>query len=188
MSTTAPTTTMNGWDLEEVGAAFTTLAEHPEQGELTWRGHVRWDGGFAADVATRSIKQTDTTVNRRFTLRVDHPPELQGHDTGPTSVELVMAGLGACVAGTFATQATTRGITLDAVEVDLEARNDMAAFLGLRDNVRPGLQEVTVAVTVTTSADDDALAELAEAVAARSDIYDTLRNPVDIHLNVRRAG
>ncbi len=86
-STTAGTS-LNGWNLEQVGPAFAELAAHPERGALTWRSRVRWDGGFAADA------------------------------------------------------------TPDTVEVELEDHNDMAAFLGLRDDVRPGLQEVAVRVAV----------------------------------------
>jgi uncharacterized OsmC-like protein len=186
MAITTTPTTLNGWDLQEVGPAFVDLAEHPEKGALTWHTHVDWDGGFAADFRTGTIEHADGTVARSFQVRVDHPPALYGEDTGPASVELVMAGLGACVAGTLATQATARGIRLDAVEVDLEAHNDMGAFLGLRDDVRPGLQRITVGVTVTTDADDAALADLADAVRQRSDIYDTLSNPVDVVLDVRR--
>jgi uncharacterized OsmC-like protein len=184
----ATTTTMlNGWNLEQVGAELATLAQNPAHGALTWRGQVHWDGGFAAGYTATAIEQQDHTVHRDCRIRIDHPPELSGRDTGIAAVELLMASLASCLAGTYAVQATARGIELRSLDIQLQARTDMAAFLGLRDDVRPGIQQITATVTIGTDADDQALAEITQAVTRLSDIYDTIANPVPIDLHVDRT-
>ena len=93
------TTTLNGWDVEAMTQAVTMVKEQPEAGLLTWRGRSIWDGGFGLDVRTREIEQLGEVMDRHFTLRSDHPPELLGQNTGPTAIETVLAALGACMTG-----------------------------------------------------------------------------------------
>lgn len=185
MTTTATRpTTVNGWDLEQFQGAIDMVANQPEAGELTWRSRVSWDAGFGLDVRTQSIEQLGETMPRAFTLRGDHPPELLGENTGPTAIETVVAALGACITGTYAAQATARGVAIRGLEVDLVTKIDLAGFFGLRDDVRPGLQGVTATFHVDADADVEVLTELADAVTQRSPIYDSLTNPVEIELNV----
>lgn len=187
MSTTVRPTTMNGWDLEEMQAAIDLVAQQPEAGLLTWRSHVTWDAGFGLDVRTESIEQLGERMPRAFTVRSDHPPELLGRNTGPTAIEIVVAALGACITGTYAAQATARGVTLRRLEVELTTRIDLSGFFGLRDEVRPGLQGVSATFVVEADADDATLQELADAVREHSPVYDTLVRPVDVRLDVRRG-
>jgi hypothetical protein len=97
-------------DLKGFGMRVEGVGERPETGILTWRSKVSWDGGFWLDVRTLGIEQMGETIRRRFTTRGDHPPELLGRNTGPTAIETLLAALGACMAGTFAAQATARGV------------------------------------------------------------------------------
>jgi len=113
---------LNGWELSSVKETVDAVKEQPEAGKLTWRSHVNWDGGFGLDVHTTEIEQLDQVMKRRFTIRGDHPPELLGQNTGPTAVETLLAALGACMAGTFAAQATMRGIKIDSLEIDLQGK------------------------------------------------------------------
>lgn len=187
MSTTATPTTVNGWDVEQMQAAIDMVAQQPESGALTWRSHVTWDSGFGLDVRTDSIEQLGEQLSRAFTLRSDHPQELLGQNTGPTAIEIVVAALGACITGTYAAQATARGVVIDRLEVDLETMIDLQGFFGLKDDVRPGLQGVTATFRVQGDADEATLQEIAEAVTHLSPVYDTLTHGVDVSLAVRRG-
>lgn len=181
-----PATTLNGWDLDDMTAAIDGVAEQPEAGLLTWRSHATWDAGFGLDIRTDSIEQLGERMPRAFTLRSDHPRELLGQNTGPTAIELVVAALGACITGTYAAQATARGVALQRLEVDLRTQIDLNGFFGLDDGVRPGLLGVSASFRVTAEADDAVLEEIAEAVTRLSPVYDTLSNPVDVSLSVLR--
>lgn len=187
MSTTVAPTILNGWDVDQMQAAIAMVAEQPDAGALTWRSHVTWDAGFGLDVRTDSIEQLGEQMPRAFTVRSDHPPELLGQNTGPTAIEIVVAALGACITGTYAAQATARGVVLQRLEVDLETMIDLQGFFGIDDDVRPGLQGVSATFRVTADADDATLEEIADAVTRLSPVHDTLTNPVAVSLTVQRG-
>ena len=173
------TTMLNGWDVEAVKEAVATVQDQPEAGLLAWRGRAVWDGGFGLDVRTRQIEQLGEGMDRHFTLRGDHPPELLGNNTGPTSIETVLAALGACMTGAFAIQATTRGIRIDELEVDLECTIDLNGFFGIQP-IRPGLRDVTLTYRVRSDADDTTLEEILDAARKLSPVFDTVSQPVEV--------
>ena len=94
-------TMLNGWNMDAMAEAVEGVRQQPEAGRVAWRSRAVWDGGFGLDVRTREIEQLGSVLERHFTLRGDHPPELLGRNTGPTAVELLFAALGACMAGTY---------------------------------------------------------------------------------------
>lgn len=177
---------LNGWDLRGLQEAIDTVERQPEAGLLTWRGHVSWDAGFGVDARTDEIEQLGQAMPRRFTLRGDHPPELLGHNTGPTAVEVLLAALGSCITGTYAAQATARGVEIDELEVAVEARIDLNGMFQLRP-VRPGLDGVRVTIRVKAEADDQVLEEIRELTTKASPVYDSVANPVAIESVVERA-
>jgi uncharacterized OsmC-like protein len=170
---------LNGWDLDAVEQAVEGVRQEPAAGHLTWRNRVTWDGGFGLDVRTRDITQLDQVIPRHFTMRGDHPAELLGDNTGPTAVETLLGALGACVAGTFASQATARGIELHELQVDVEAAIDLAGFFGLRP-VQAGLSQVKVDIRARADAPDGKLQEVLDAVRQHSPVFDTITRPVEI--------
>lgn len=180
------TTQLNGWNLEALNEAVEGVREVPEAGKLTWRGRVRWDGGFGLDVRTDEIEQLGEALPRRFTLRGDHPPALLGNNTGPTAIETFLAALGACMAGTFAAQATTRGVEIDSLEIDVEGVMDLNGFFGLRP-VAPGLSDVKLGFRVRSDADDATLREILAAAREHSPICDSVTRPVGVATSVTKA-
>ncbi|HKI58710.1 MAG TPA: OsmC family protein [Trueperaceae bacterium] len=179
-------TQLNGWDVEAMTAAVEAVERDPASGRLTWRSRVSWDGGFGLDVSVREIEQLGEAMPRRFTLRGDHPPELLGNDTGPTAIETCLAALGSCMAGTFAVQATARGIEIDSLEIDLEGDIDLNGFFGLRQ-VPPGLADVKLAFRVRSDADEAVLQEVLEAARSLSPILDTVTRPVRVDASLERV-
>lgn len=173
------TTMLNGWDVEAVREAVATVQDRPEAGLLRWRGCAVWDGGFGLDVRTRDIEQLGVVMDRHFTLRGDHPPELLGNNTGATAIETVLAALGACMTGTFAVQATARGIQIDELEVDLECTIDLNGFFGIQP-IPPGLRDVTLTYRVRADADEATLEEILAAARSLSPVFDTVSRPVTV--------
>lgn len=178
---------LNGWDMNEMEAAIEAVRENPEAGELTWRERVSWDGGFGLDVRTREIRQLEETMTRRFVLRGDHPPQLLGQNTGPSAVETLLAALGSCMAGTFAAQATARGVELRALEVDVEAKIDLNGFFGLSDTP-PGVSGVTLEFFIDAAADRATLEEILAAARAHSPVHDSMTRPIAVRSVVHRGG
>lgn len=125
-------------------------------------------------------------MNRRFTMRGDHPPELLGQNTCPTAVETFLAALGACMAGTFAAQATARQVNLHALEVDVEGAIDLNGFFGLAP-VRSGLSDVRLSFRVASDADESTLQEIVDAARSHSPVFDTVTTRVGVETSVRKA-
>lgn len=180
------TTTLNGWDVEAMTEAISMVEEQPEAGVLTWRGQVLWDGGFGLDVRTREIEQLGEVMERHFTLRGDHPPELLGGNTGATAIETALAALGACMTGTFAAQATAREVKIDELEVDLECTIDLNGFFGIAP-IRPGLANVSLSYRVTSDADEGTLQEILDAARSLSPVFDTVTKPVDVATTLKKT-
>lgn len=179
-------TELNGWNVEAMTEAVEGVRQNPGAGRLTWRSHVTWDGAFGLNVHTREIEQLGQVMRRRFTLRGDHPPELLGENTGPTAIETFLAALGSCMAGTFAAQATVRGVTVDALDIDLEGIIDLNGFFGLQP-INPGLTDVKLAFRVATDADTPALKEILDATRSLSPIFNSVTKPVGIEAVVEKA-
>jgi uncharacterized OsmC-like protein len=172
-------TELNGWNIEAMSEAIEGVKQQPEVGRLTWRSRVTWDGGFGLDIRTQEIEQLGEVMKRHFTLRGDHPAELLGNNTGPTAVETLLAALGACMAGTFAAQATARAVEIENLEVDVEAVIDLNGFFGLK-SISPGLSRVKLEFRVKSEADAQTLDEILKAAKALSPVHDSLTRPVEV--------
>lgn len=179
------TTVLNGWNVDAMTEAVEAVRQQPEAGKLTWRGAVTWDGAFGMNARTEAIEQMGQVIQRRFTLRGDHPPELLGQNTGPTAVETLLAALGSCITGTYAAQATARGIDLERLEVEIEGQIDLNGFFQLAP-VRPGLSGVKVNIRAQANADEHTLEELKQATLEASPVYDSVAHPVSIETAVVR--
>lgn len=175
---------LNGWDTDAMAQAVEGVREQPEAGRLTWRSRVAWDGGFGLDVRTREIEQLGEVLSRRFTLRGDHPPELLGSNTGPTAIELLLGALGSCMAGTFAAQATARGVEIKSLEVEVQGDIDLNGFFGLKP-VHPGVSDVQLEFRVRSEADTALLEEILAAARAHSPVFDSVTRPITVETTVR---
>lgn len=175
----------NGFDMDQLEGMAEFIRARPEAGTVIIRTRHRWDGGFAVDGSAEELENGDEVTARTFTFRSDWPREAGGRDSGPTPGELVLAALGSCVASTYASQAATRGVEIDELEVTLEARVDFQGRFELAA-VRPGLASIKATVSVRSEVDDTTLEGLGQAVTRTSPVYDTLTNPVPLELSVDR--
>ncbi len=180
------TTALNGWDVEAMTEAVEGVREQPQAGRLTWRSRVSWDGGFGLDVRTLQIEQMGEAMGRSFTLRGDHPPELLGKNTGPTAVETLLAALGACMAGTFAAQATARGVEIAGLEIDVEGDIDLNGFFGIQP-IPAGLSDVHLSFRVDSDADEQILREILDAARSLSPVHDSVTRPIGVEVELAKA-
>lgn len=175
----------NGIDLELLQGAIETIREQPETGTVTIRTLHRWDDGFGVDGYAKEVEEGGDVTARRFTFRTDWPPEVGGGDSGPSPGEALLGALGGCVAMTYVTKAASRGVTIDELQVTIEARVDLQGTFEL-DSVRAGLSDVTVTVGVRSDVDDSVLDELAQTTRRTSAVYDSMATPVPMELVVQR--
>lgn len=185
--TTETRSEINGWNLADIEEAVSMIEAEPEAGKLVWRSRASWDAGFGLDVRTESIEQLGDQMHRAFTMRGDHPPELLGENTGPTAVETLLAALGACVTGTFAAQATVRGIDIRDMELEIVGSIDLNGFFGLRP-IAPGLSDVELKLRVCSDAPTDTLEEVLNATKELSPVFDSVTRPIEVATSVEAIG
>lgn len=99
-------------------------------------------------------------------------------------METLLGALGSCMAGTFAAQATARGVEIERLQVDVEAAIDLNGFFGLKP-VRPGLTDVRLSFDVSSDADDATLEEILDATRSLSPVFDSVTRPVEVEASVR---
>jgi uncharacterized OsmC-like protein len=170
--------------LSEIEATVEAVEATPSLANVTFTAHSDWAGGFCASTKTGEFEQAgvvDQSRTTSFDLDSDEPPALLGQDTAPSAGDYVLKALAACYAVTFSANAAAKGIELDSLHFDLHGDFDLHGFLGLDENVRPGMQELRVDVSIESpNASREQLEELVEIVQTRSPIRDTLANPVPV--------
>jgi len=183
------TSSINGVDVDRLSGTIDHISADPTLARFQFRARNHWiDGGHSRSTIKEfyGAGQEDTTRTEPFVLDSDEPPVLLGNNLAPNTPEYVLHALAACLTGTIVYHAAARGIALDGLEATIEGDVDVQGFLGLDDSVRPGYQNVRVAIKATGDFDNDQLAELASLVRY-SPVRDIVANPVPVAIDVARA-
>lgn len=99
------------------------LAGRAGEAELSWiRVHARWTPPLRSDVDAG-----------RHHVVSDEPPEREGHDEGPTPLQLVLSGLCACTAVTMKRTADRMRMRVDGFDVEAEGVIDVRGRKGTAD-------------------------------------------------------
>lgn len=163
--------------------------------QLLYVGDGRAPRRLAESALQRSAAQART--RRHFLDRIgDHVVPLQPSlplrnqavavtELGYAAIETVLAALGACMTGTFAAQATARGVRIDSLTVDLECTIDLNGFFGIQP-IRPGLSDVTLSYRVASDADEETLQEILDAARSLSPVFDTVTKPVAVAATLQK--
>jgi len=183
------TSTVNGVDLERLTGTIEAVTADPALGRFQFRSHTNWiDGGHSRTTIQGfyGAGREDTTRTQPFVLDTDEPPVLLGENRAPNAGEYALQALGTCLAGTIVYHAAARGIALDGLECTVQGDLGLQGFLGLDSNVRPGYQQIQVAIKVAGDFDDGQLTEL-RSLTRYSPVRDTVTNPVPVAIDVTRA-
>jgi uncharacterized OsmC-like protein len=111
---------------------------------------------------------------------VDEPPELGGQDKGANPVELLLVALGTCQEIMYAAMASMMGIHLDEVKVNLKGSLDLKGLFGMDPAIPPGYQKITYETILRSSAPEEELRKLVEAVESHCPVLDTLVRPIEV--------
>jgi uncharacterized OsmC-like protein len=116
---------------------------------------------------------------------VDEPPALLGDDTAPNPSEASLAALGSCLAVGIHANAVSRGITIQKLELQLEADINITAVWGTGDtSPKPvGFDAVRVKVTMDSDASDAARDELIAHAKKWSPVANTFTKPVALDVD-----
>jgi uncharacterized OsmC-like protein len=119
---------------------------------------------------------------------VDEPLHLFGQDTAPAPGEIVLSGLGGCLAVGITAVATWKQVRLSRLEIFLEGDigNPAAWGAGGAEKLPPqmGFQEIRVKVVVEGDASRAELDEIVKQANHFSPVANTLRNPVPFSISL----
>lgn len=132
-----------------------------------------------AETPTKTIVET-----RNFEFVVDEPQDFGGENDAPTPVEYLIGSWAGCLNVVCHLVADEKDIEFDELSIEIEGDLDPAALTGEDTDVRPGYQEIEVAITAATDADDATLTEWLDEVETRCPVGDNLTNPTPVELSI----
>ena len=172
---------VNGISVEQIQGMTDAVKKQPQMAQATIYAKTKWITGFNNEALVKDFEMggaTNTTSRKSpFMIEGDHPPELLGTNKGATSVELLLATLGHCIANGFAMYGAAMGIPVESLTIDVEGDIDLQGLLMLPEpgKVRPGFQEIRATYYVKSKAPKDQLEKLAKMSEDFSPTRDSLR-------------
>jgi uncharacterized OsmC-like protein len=179
----------NGVNVAALLGAREALTATPEGAQFTWRATSEWVRG----THTKSKLQKyfglgeEQKHRQEFQFDTDHPEIFASEDNGPTPPELLLVGLAGCLTAGIASVAQHRGIQLRSVKATVEASQDLQGLLGIDSDVRNGYSSIKVDYAIDADASQEEIAAVVAQSQKRSAVYDTLTNPTDIHVAVKKV-
>ena len=176
----------NGVDVDRLNETIKAIQHAPELADFKFRAHNTWQTGGRNQAVIDSFFGTGQELRHQapFRMQADEPPVLLGQDTGANPVEFVLAGLSGCMTTTLAYHAAGRGHTIESISSHYEGDIDLHGLLDLDPAVPSGYQQIRVKFRVRGDIDEDTVRELVQ----KSPVFDTLRRPIDIRIEVEKVG
>lgn len=173
---------INGVDVDRLSETMDAIKHDPEIATFRFRASNHWESGGHNMTTIHDFFGAKQNIDHRkdFHISADEPDLLLGSDQGANPVELALSALASCLTTTLVYHAAARGITVRAVESELEGDLDLRGFLGMSDTVRRGYKNIGVKMRVDADASQDMLDELIELAQKRSPVFDIISNPVNV--------
>lgn len=170
---------LNGLVLKQVKDFVELVKENPKEGLITFFSKTKWEGGTKSITTITGYKLGGKMrPKREFTLIGQDIVGLGASDTIPGPIELLMHAVGACITAGTNEGAALSGLELSKIQVSLESDLDLHGMFELDPNVRPGLLNLRVTVTISGDGSDDDLKKAALGGYEMSTVADTVRNGV----------
>ena len=108
---------------------------------------------------------------------------LRGREEALPYVRGVWVPWAACLTQTIVAHATSRGIKIDSIDINVEGDLDMRGWTGISNDVRPGAQQFRVNMNIKSdTASKEQINELYEIGKRFSPAFDTLTNGTSVIL------
>ncbi|GAC1605874.1 MAG: hypothetical protein NVS3B2_12730 [Ramlibacter sp.] len=131
----------------------------------------------------RSLSQ----VGKHAPVVVDEPLHLFGQDTAPAPGEILLSGLGGCLAVGIQAVATWKQVTLSKIEIFLEGDIGNPAAWGAggaqKAPAEMGFQAIRVKVLLDGDASPEALDEIVQQANFFSPVANSIRNPIPFSIS-----
>ncbi|MEV4610750.1 OsmC family protein [Neorhizobium sp. LMR1-1-1.1] len=132
--------------------------------------------------------RTLSFVGEHDPVVVDEPLHLFGQDTAPAPGEIVLSGLGGCLAVGITAVATFRNVRLSRLELHIEGDVGNTAAWGAggatREPSQMGFQAIRVKVDVEGDATREELDEIVRQANYFSPVANSMRNPIPLEVSL----
>ncbi len=174
----------NGIDTDALKQMMKDISESPSKGKATFRVSTCWQEGMRSTAQVASLELGGERISRDFSINSDEPAELLGTDTAANPQELLMAGLNACMMGTFVACCSMRGIELEHLEINTEGELDLRGFLGLNHAVKPGYDEISYTIHVKGNGTPQQFQDVHQTVMETSPNYWNMANRITLRADL----
>ena len=176
----------NGVNTQTLNTVYDAMQNQPEMAKATFYVKSEWNGGFSVTSTSKGFRVGGQNVERNpeeYKMQYDFPNQLSGQGKGLTVCEYCMGSLAACLTQTIVAHATSKGIQIDGINIDVEGDVDLRGFTGISNDIRPGAQEFRVNMNIkSNSASKEQIDELREIGKRFSPAFDTLTNGTSVVL------
>jgi len=166
---------VNGVSLDSVVGLVNAVKEDSSKANTVWKASTDWAGGFTCQNKIRDFEYT-----------LDEPEGLGGSNSGPNMVEAVAAAYGSCLTVGYVLSASTKGIDVSSLSIDVEGQLDLNAFLGIKDG-NAGFTSVVANVDLQSGADAATLRSIHDAVVKTSPVGNILQRAIDVSVELAPA-
>lgn len=180
--------TVNGVDVTKMNETIAAVKETPAIARFKFSAKNKWlDGAHNRSTIAEYSGALETFHRERpFVLENDEAPVLLGEDRAPNPVENLLHALAGCITTTMVYHSAARGLVIDELETSFEGDIDLHGFLGLRDDVRPGYQQIRVNVRIKGDLTDEQIQDIAKLAEQFSPVFDTLTKGTNIMVKATR--
>jgi uncharacterized OsmC-like protein len=181
---------VNGVNVDQLMQTVVAIKGRPSLARFNFRAQNKWiDGGHNRSTVKDfyGAGREDDSRDSAFVMDNDEPAVLLGDDRGANPVEFVLHALAGCLTTSLVYHAAAQGIKIDEVESFLEGDIDLQGFLGLRDDVRNGYENLRVTFRVKSDAPEEKIRELCDLAQRRSPVFDIVANPVPVSVSFEKA-
>jgi uncharacterized OsmC-like protein len=177
-------TLRNGVNVEELTNLVTRVKADPSLAKFRFRSKAKWINRAHSHSTFDSLYGVGKEYKRAkpLFLESDEHSALLGTDLAPNAGEIALHALSSCLSVTYAYTAAAMGIDISNLSFNMETDTDLRGFMELDDGVRPGLSQIRVKINLACNGTPKQIKELHAQVLRTSPLYDTLKNPVDIHV------
>jgi hypothetical protein len=112
----------NGLNTHILNTVYNAIQNQPEMAKATFYVKSEWNGGFNVTSTSKSFRIGGRSIERNseYKMQYDFPNQLSGQGEGLTVCEYCMGSLAACLTQTIVAHATSRGIQIDSINIDVE--------------------------------------------------------------------
>lgn len=179
MSETTHRVTINGLQAN-AGRAVRERIRADGEGDIArplYHTSVQWTEGY----------QTLTKVKSGAVLHGDEPCAYGGAGLGATPQELLLAGIGNCLAATYIGGLSASGVKVNSLVLDVSGRVDFRAAFGVTSG-NPGFESIQVQVSIDTEESPERVDALLAKLLPTAPIPDTIMRPVPLTVEVQHNG